>query len=295
MPDLTGKVAIVPGGDAGLGKETAKALLENNAKVYIAARNEAKIEAAIQDLQVSTGKTAPSLILDLEDFQSIQKATELFLQHNFWQETRLDILFNNAGIMMPPVEAATASGYDLSFGTNVLAPRLLPILMRTAEMTCEPSRVVNTSSSIHYLAMYNFNTFKDGPARRKLSRWANITFSNELARRYGGKGIVSTAAISKTWSCREMSISVLITSSWWVLVWFRLVRMPQPVTQRILQIYPSPWGALPQLFSGTSLEGVDFNGKVTGFMFHCRFCVSHSRKDTTDPQLGRELWTWLEA
>ncbi|KAJ7651646.1 hypothetical protein DFH06DRAFT_1282855 [Mycena polygramma] len=296
MPDLTGKVAIVTGGAAGLGKETAKALLEHSAVVYIAARNELKIKAAIQDLKVLTGKTASSLILDLEDFQSIQKANEHFLHMrplltgSHRQETRLDILFNNAGIMMPPVEATTASGYDLSFGTNVLGhfyltKLLLPSLMKTAEMTGEPSRVVNTSSGSHYVAMYDFNAFKDGPARRKLnlmqlygqSKWANVTFSNELARRYGDKGIVSTAVNPGNLKDTELSRHVHSGIEHFLL--------------RIMQIYPASWGALPQLFAGTSPEGVDFNGK---FIIPWGR-VGTARQDTTNPQLGRELWTWLEA
>jgi NAD(P)-dependent dehydrogenase (short-subunit alcohol dehydrogenase family) len=94
--------------------------------------------------------------------------------------------------MMPPVEATTASGYDLSFGTNVLGKSLLsyllirihtyrgpghfyftklllPILIQTSGTFGAPTRIVNTSSSAHYLSMHDFNTFKDGPTRRKLT------------------------------------------------------------------------------------------------------------------------------
>ncbi|KAJ6503224.1 hypothetical protein C8R47DRAFT_1174839 [Mycena vitilis] len=287
MPDLTGKVAIVTGGAAGLGRETAKALLEHNAVVYIAARNELKIQAAIQDLKALTGKTASSLILDLKDFQSIQKATERFLQYSFSsfhrQETRLDILFNNAGIMMPPVEATTASGYDLSFGTNVLGhfyltKLLLPILMQTAEMTRRPSRVVSSSSGSHYVAMYDFIAFKDGPVRRKLnlmqlygpgqSKWVSCL-------RYGGH-------------CRRSKVLTMYEGN---------LKDTELSRHRIMQIYPASWGALlktralPQLFAGTSPESVGFNGK---FIIPWGR-VGTARKDTTDPQIGRELWTWLEA
>ncbi|KAJ6575423.1 NAD(P)-binding protein [Mycena capillaripes] len=286
MPDLAGQVIIVTGGAAGIGKETVKegpsssALLEHNAVVYIAARNEAKTERAIQDLKVLTGKTASSLILNLEDLGSIRIAVGRFLQ----QEKRLDILFNNAGVMMPPVEATTTSGYDLSFGTNVLGKLhfyltklLLPILIQTARTTGRPARVVNTSSSSHYLAMHDFNTFKDGPARRKLnlmqiygqSKWANVTFSNELARRYGDQGIVSSCINPGT-----DFLNAQIKNAYY----------------KILQIYPPAWGALPQLFAGTSPEGVDFNGKFIVPWGR----LGPARKDTNDPKLGRDLWAWLE-
>ncbi|KAJ7040310.1 NAD-P-binding protein [Mycena alexandri] len=285
MPELSGKVVIVTGGGAGIGKETVKALLEHNATVYIASRNAAKTNAAIQDLQLLTGRTAFLLVLDLEDLQSITAAVDEFLL----RETRLDILFNNAGIMMPPVEATTASGYDLSFGTNVLGhfyltKLLLPILIKTAASTGTSTRVVNTSSGSHYVAMYDFNTFKDGPARRKLtlmqlygqSKWANVTFSNELARRYGHLGIVSSAVNPGNIKDTELSRHVNSGIENFLL--------------KIMQIYPASWGALPLLFAGTSPQGGDFNGK---FIIPWGR-LGLARKDTTDPQLGGDLWAWLE-
>ncbi|KAF8181342.1 NAD-P-binding protein [Mycena galopus ATCC 62051] len=285
MPDLTGKVAIVTGGGAGLGKETVKALLQHNAVVYIASRNEPKIQAAIQDLMVSTGKMALSLVLDLEDLNSIRRAVDQFLL----AETQLDILFNNAAVMMPPVEKTTATGYDLSFGTNVLGhfyltKLLLPILMQTARTTGQPTRVINTSSSAHYLAMHDFNTFKDGPARRKLgliqiygqSKWANVTFSNELARQYGNKGIVSCSVNPGNLKGNELSQHVHSGIENFLL--------------KIVQIYPPTWGALPQLWAGTSPEGIDFNGK---FIIPWGR-LGPARKDTNDPKLGKDLWNWLE-
>ncbi|KAJ7170180.1 NAD-binding protein [Mycena filopes] len=286
MPDLTGKVAIVTGGGSGIGKETVKALLEHNAVVYIAARNETKTKAAIEELQkVTGGKTASSLVLNLEDLHSIRKAAEQFIQ----RETRLDILFNNAGIMMPPVERTTSNGYDLSFATNVLGhfyltQLMIPVLIRTAATSGQPTRVVNTSSGSHYLAMYDFNTFKDGPARRKLnlmqiygqSKWANVTFSNELARRYGDQGIVSSCVNPGNLKDTELSRHVHSGIEKFIL--------------KIVQIYPPAWGALPQLFAGTSPEGVGFNGKFIVPWGR----LGPARKDTRDPKLGRELWTWLE-
>lgn len=100
MPDLSGKVIIVTGGNAGIGKETIKvlissclphviqmlttihqALLVKNAKVYLAARNKSKADKAISELKQSTGKEAIFLELDLANLKSIKKSAETFLRY----------------------------------------------------------------------------------------------------------------------------------------------------------------------------------------------------------------------
>ena len=75
-----------------MGKETVKALLQHNAKVYLAARSRSKAEAAIKDLKEATGKEAIFLELDLGSLASVRRAAEEFLA----KERALHILFNNA-------------------------------------------------------------------------------------------------------------------------------------------------------------------------------------------------------
>ena len=83
IPDLTGKVIIVTGGNAGIGFETAKALMKKNAKVYLACRSEAKALAAIESLEELCGDAgqAEYLKLDLASLKSIKIAAEEFLRH----------------------------------------------------------------------------------------------------------------------------------------------------------------------------------------------------------------------
>ncbi|KAI8995252.1 NAD-P-binding protein [Trametes punicea] len=284
IPDLSGKVMIVTGGNTGIGKETVKALLNHNAKVYIAGRNPQRVQEAIEDLRRETGKEALSLQLDLADLHSIKRAAEEFLS----KEQRLDVLFNSAGLMYPPVEETTKDGYDLQFGTNVighfyLTKLLLPFLIASAKTSPDgKARVINTSSMGHsFVSGIDFDTLRDGPKRIKAgtlklysqSKFGNVVFSNELHRRYADQGIVSVSLHPgnlKTELQRYSSkIGVMLT--------------------RCL-LYPAPMGALTQLYAGTTPEGAKLGGKY--LIPWAR--VGRAKKETDDPELGRKLWEWLE-
>ncbi|KAJ3520229.1 hypothetical protein NM688_g9192 [Phlebia brevispora] len=257
IPDLTGQVMIVTGGNAGIGKETVKALLEHNAKVYMAGRNMQRMEDAVSDIERDTGKRANILQVDLANLKSIKHAAEEFKT----KETQLNVLFNNAGVMFPPIEGLTADGYDLQFGTNVLGhfyftKLLLPLLLQTAKTT--PShqvRVVNTSSMGHMgVGGIDYDTLKDSPKRRSLrsytlyfqSKFGNIVFSNELQKRYGDQGVISIALHPGNLNTdlqRHGSIIVRTLSA--------------PF------LYPAAMGALTQLYAGTMPEAAELGGKAS--------------------------------
>ncbi|KAJ7675718.1 NAD(P)-binding protein [Mycena polygramma] len=282
IPDLSGQVIIVTGGNSGVGKETVKALLQHNAKVYIAARSEEKARDAIKDLKSETGKEAEFLHVDLADLHSIKRAAAEFNQ----KETQLHVLFNNGGVMVPPIEQLTAQNIDLQFGTNVLGhfyltKLLLPTLLATATAG-NVARVINTSSLVSYAASgIDFNTVKDSPARKKVgtgklysqSKFGNVVLSNELQRRYGDQGLVSVA----------LNPGNLKTE---------LQRHLGGFTRSItnLTLYPVSYGALTQLWAGTTEEGKTLGGKY--LIPWAR--VGKANPATADPETGKALWTWLE-
>ena len=78
MPDLSGKVVLVTGGNSGIGFETIKSLLRKNAKVYLAARSQQKGEDAIRALKDETGRTASFLQLDLNDLAAVRTSAQEF-------------------------------------------------------------------------------------------------------------------------------------------------------------------------------------------------------------------------
>jgi NAD(P)-dependent dehydrogenase (short-subunit alcohol dehydrogenase family) len=192
IPDLTSKVIIVTGSNAGLGLETVRQLGRHGpAHIYIATRSRDKAEAAIQCLQQDNANICPIsfLQLDLASFQSIKTAAKEFSS----KESRLDILVNNAGIMMTS-EGLSEDGYEIQFGTNVMGPALftqllLPILRNTTKVNQAP-RVVFLSSAAHARApsdSYIFNELKTAmshrhtTARYTMSKLANIHYARALS------------------------------------------------------------------------------------------------------------------
>ncbi|CAG8036759.1 unnamed protein product [Penicillium olsonii] len=146
------QVFVITGANSGVGFELAKILYSANAKIYLAGRSEKRVLEAIRLLRdefPSSEGTLLWLSLDLADLSSIKIAVEEFMS----KEERLDVLWNNAGVMYTPTTAKSEQGYDLQLGTNVLGPYLLsallyPILKKTADISPRNSVRVCWASSI---------------------------------------------------------------------------------------------------------------------------------------------------
>lgn len=183
--DLTGKVAIVTGGYAGIGLETTRVLAEAGATVIVPARNPEKARQALKDIpRVEQGS------VDLLDPASIDAFAKEFLATG----RPLHMLINNAGIMAAPL-TRDSRGYESQFSSNhlghfQLTARLWPALLRT-----EGARVISLSSRGHLRSDVDF----DDPnfERRPYDRWtgycqsktANVLFAVELDRRGEASGV----------------------------------------------------------------------------------------------------------
>ncbi|TBU29866.1 NAD(P)-binding protein [Dichomitus squalens] len=284
IPDLAGRVVIVTGGNTGIGKETVKVLLQHGAKVYLAARSKDKALAAIENLRSETGNEAIFLEMDLTRLSSVKKAAEEFLS----KEHELHILFNNAGVMIPPVELTTSDGYDLQFGINVVGPfyftqLLMPALVAGSKTSPDHhARIITTSSSAAYLDTLHWDTFKDGPARRQQttqalyaqSKLADVIVAREFAKRYADQGIIA------------MSVNPGNIRS-------DLHRNIPPFVRKLLfavWLWPIPYGALTQLWAGTMPEALNYNGEFLIPWARPGKC----RAEAYDLQIGQRLWNWLE-
>ncbi|KAK2604200.1 hypothetical protein N8I77_007148 [Diaporthe amygdali] len=209
LPDLKDKVYIVTGANTGTGKELTRLLYTKNATIYMLARSEEKTKAAIADIQKGAPKSAGSLNyikLDLADLSTIKQTVQRFLE----SETKLHVLFNNAGVLSGAKEMAlTPQGHELHTGVNALGTFLLSRLLTpvlTATARSEPAstvRVVWVSSS----AAEMFAEEKVGirpealspaaqEARGGLERYwsskvANWAHATEYARLHQADGVVS--------------------------------------------------------------------------------------------------------
>ncbi|KAJ6557546.1 NAD-binding protein [Mycena capillaripes] len=256
MPDLSGKVHyMVTGGNTGIGYETVKQLLLKNAKVYLAARSPEKAAAAIKRLEEETGKRGMFLQLDLADLQSVRKSAEMFLS----QEARLDILFNNGGVMISPPEMLTAQKHDLQFGTNVIGHFFLTELLVETKI---PARVLHTSSSGHAFAPGNgmeFESLKDGSERDAWVKkkgsfkgpWAlygeskigNIFISNYFAKTHSD--VLVSCALHPGGIKTELQRH---TAGWLQVLGNAL-------------LYPAPMGAYTQLWGATVATPAQITGQ----------------------------------
>ncbi|WFD36827.1 hypothetical protein MCUN1_003717 [Malassezia cuniculi] len=207
IPDLSDKVIVVTGGNSGIGYETVLELLRHNAKVYIAARNQAKVDAAIAELKRQPGVKGhvEFVKLDLADLRSI----EAFAKEFSTREKQIDILFDNAGIM-ENTPGKTVQGFEQhvginSIGTHYVTKLLLPLLKAaTAAHPESPARVVFTSSFLHINAPEHGFSAEDPYAEKDLpegmsmpmrlygtSKFYNILSARKLQREHSD--IVFTA------------------------------------------------------------------------------------------------------
>jgi len=156
------QVALVTGGNSGVGFEIFRALLIKGAKVYIASRNEARARTAffkIQNDPEVPGGEYEFLHLDLGSLHNIQEFVREFQS----KEQHLDLLFNNAGIL-DTVGGTTKDGYEIHLGVNALGPYyltklLLPTIL--ASKRKNPGRLPRvcfaSSLSHHYATKRGFD------------------------------------------------------------------------------------------------------------------------------------------
>lgn len=196
-----GKVFIVTGGNSGCGLELISALYPSGATIYMAARSQERAEEAIQQIKSRWPNVIdPSIIKylhpDLNDLTTIKSTAETFKS----QESKLHVLWNNAGVAGIPKGTVTKQNLEGHIGVNCVAPlaltqALLPLLKETARTEAPGTvRVVWTSSYIIEAGTakggINFEVLSAGGCKDPTKDYANSKLGNwllsiEMSRRYG--------------------------------------------------------------------------------------------------------------
>ncbi len=196
VPDQTGKTVFITGANTGLGYETAKVLAGQNARVIIGCRSEDKGRQARENILAEHSEADVAIVqIDLGSLKSIKRAAK-----DVAQEPQLDILINNAGIMIPPYEL-TEDGFESQFGVNHLGPFALTNLLLDKLRATTAARVISTASIAHKRGKIHFDDINaekhySATQRYSMSKLANLYFAYELQRRLSAAGndTISVAA-----------------------------------------------------------------------------------------------------
>lgn len=263
----------------------------NPTKIYCAARTEEKALKTIQELkEAQPNAPIEFLKLDLTDLKSVQDAARTFLA----KESRLDLLFLNAGIMAAPA-ATTKEGYEIQFGTNhvghaLLTKLLLPTMLKTAELPGADVRTIWLSSRGHMMPPnppVQFDKVKSDMSdtmtwkRYGQSKLSNLLYASQLAKRYPQilsvalhPGMVDTP-LYQSFFGNSAIVQGIMGSLKFVL----------------RGIYLSVEdGAKNQLWAATAPRT-----EVTNGAYYDPVGVEGTRSAASrDDKLGEELWEWTE-
>ena len=191
---MTGKIVLITGANAGLGKETAIQLAKKGATIIMACRNEKRALESLKEIKEKSGSEKIELyIVDLADQDSIRSMVSDFKKNH----NKLHVLINNAGVM-PDERITTKEGYEMTFAINHLGHFLLTNLLLDIIMNSSPSRIINVSSVAHKFANLdldniNLNQGFSGLRAYSNSKLMNLLFTYELASRLQGTGVTVNA------------------------------------------------------------------------------------------------------
>jgi NAD(P)-dependent dehydrogenase (short-subunit alcohol dehydrogenase family) len=272
IPSQTGRTVVVTGANSGLGLATARALAGAGARVVLAVRDTSRGEraAATIDGDVEVAR------LDLADLESVRTFAA------GWTGD-LDVLVNNAGIMMVPA-GVTVDGFELQFGTNHLGHFALTNLL----LPYITDRVVTVASSMHRAGRIDLDDLNWQRRRYSAtgaygqSKLANLLFTLELQRRLTASGSpVRALAAHPGWAATNLQGR---SQSW-------VVDRAMKLGNRLIA-QSDEQGALPSLAAAVlDLPGGSYLGPSGRNEMRGHPTLVGRTPSASDPELARRLWT----
>jgi NAD(P)-dependent dehydrogenase (short-subunit alcohol dehydrogenase family) len=257
MPDQAGQTVLVTGANSGLGFLTSLELARHGAHVIMAARDPDKGRAAEARIRaLNPHGSVETRLLDLADLDQVRAFAARLLA----QGTPLDLLVNNAGIMMPP-RTLTRQGHELQFGVNHLAHFALTALLlprlRKGRGQEQPARVVTVASDLHKRGRIRFDDLAGERGYGRIafyaqSKFANVLFALELDRRLRAAGVpVKSVLAHPGYAATQLQMSGPSG----------VLKLFMHIGNRFLA-QPAEMGVLPQLYAATvpEVQGGQFIG-----------------------------------
>ncbi|MCW2886679.1 MAG: short-chain dehydrogenase [Streptosporangiaceae bacterium] len=283
IPDQTGRTFIVTGANSGLGYESTRQLALRGGHVILTARSETKGQDALAKLKAGQpGANLELRLLDLSDLDSVRA----FAEGVITDRVQVDVLINNAGIMMPP-RSLTKQGFELQFGTNHLGHFALTGLLLDSLAKGRDPRVVTVSSSLHRRGSIHFDDLTGERSYSPTgfysqSKFANVLFGLELDRRLRASGSqVRSILAHPGYSATNLQSSGPTG----------LTNLMMKISNPIMAQHVS-MGALDQLYAATDPKaesgqfiGPDRLGESRG---HPQ--VVQPVESAKDPETARRLW-----
>ena len=280
-----GRIAIVTGANIGLGFETALALAGKGCQVVLACRNAAKAEEA-RDAIVARHPDAvvECLPLDLGSLKSVRAFAKAYTRRH----QKLDLLINNAGIMMPPF-SLSEDGFESQLAANYLGHFALTGLLLPLIVSTPNARVVSLSSLAHKWSGIRFDdiNFKSAYSEREAygqSKLACLMFAYELQRRLAMAGYETLSVAAHPGVSRTNLFQHLPKAA----------RLFAPLMGLVFQ--SAKGGALPTLYAalGDDIEGGDYCGpRSLGEMRGSPVKVGSNRR-SRDQAVAARLWSLSE-
>ncbi|GAB3207212.1 SDR family NAD(P)-dependent oxidoreductase [Marinactinospora endophytica] len=280
------------GANSGLGLVTATELSRHGARVVLAVRNTEAGENAARTIRSTVPRADVTVrALDLASLDSVRG----FAERVAGDLDRVDLLVNNAGVVILGPRRITADGFELHLGTNqlghfALTGLLLPLLERGRE-----SRVVSLSSISHKPAHLDFEDLMferrwDASAAYGASKLATTAFGIELDRRLRAAGSPVISVLAHP----GVSRSNLVPRAWAERGWVGRIATSLFLT---LSTQPTEQGALPQLRAATAsdVQGGQFFGPGGRNERRGDPVEVKASTEALDPLVGQRLWAVSEA
>lgn len=269
---LDDKTVLITGANTGIGKETALDLAKRGARIIMACRDMEKAEAALKEVKEGSGSENVVISkLDLSDTKSIREFAEVINR----EESKLNILINNAGVMVCPY-GKTADGFEMQIGVNHMGHFLLTYLLIDLIKRSAPARIINVSSMAHSWGTINLDDINSEKGYNKnkaysQSKLANVLFTRSLAKMLEGTGVTA----------HSLHPGVVQTDLWRHLNSAQAVvmKMVSPFTKNSVQ------GAQTTIYCAVDPELATKSG---GYYSDC--APASCSRVASDDDLAKKLW-----